>query len=118
MTQASIAADVHHPLDVHLNLLAQVSFDHSLLVYDAAYPGYFFFSKVSNALIDADMSLLQYFVGTGSPDPVNIGQAYLDSLIRGKINTRYACHSRPSSAQPCRCLCLGLEQITLTTPRR
>src|SRR5436190_11198519 len=52
--QPAIAADIHQPFDVHLNLLAQVTFDPALLVYHGANLVDFFFCQLTNAFIYTD----------------------------------------------------------------
>src|SRR5712691_8459265 len=123
VAQATIAADVHHPFDVHLNLLAQVTFDTALLVDDGANAIHFFFAKLADAFVDADSRVTENLVRARSPDPVNICKTDFSPLIGWQVHTCNACHSTLHLAQalslfcyPCRCLCFGLVQITRTTP--
>jgi hypothetical protein len=54
VTKPAIAPDVHHPFDVHLNLLAQVAFDRSLLIDDSSDAIYFFLGQLSHLPIGID----------------------------------------------------------------
>jgi len=40
--QASVATNVHQPLDVHLDLFPQIAFDITLLIDNGSYPVDFF----------------------------------------------------------------------------
>src|SRR5215217_8648083 len=54
MSQPAIAADVHQPLDVHLDALAKVAFDLSLRFQDGTNPAELVFTQISYASVDAD----------------------------------------------------------------
>src|SRR6185369_2667459 len=124
MTQSTVAADVHQAFDVHLNLLAQISFDAALLIDDCANAVYFLFRQLANAFIDTDPGLSQDFIRAGAPDAVNVCETDLSSFVSREVHPCDTCHSSSAGAglnprcYPCRCLCFGLVQITLTTPLR
>ena len=44
MSKTAIAPDVHQPLDVHLDLLSKITFNHALLIDDVSDAVNFFFS--------------------------------------------------------------------------
>jgi len=54
VAKPTIASDVHQPLDVHLNLLAQVALDRSLLIDDGSDAIYFFLGQLSHLPIGID----------------------------------------------------------------
>jgi len=93
MPQSSVTADVHQPLDVHLDLLSQIAFDIALLIDNGSYPVDLFLGQLANATVRADMSLAQNLVSTRSPDPVYVRKAYLNPLIARQINACYSSHS-------------------------
>src|SRR6185503_16855360 len=116
MPQSTIAADIHQPLDVHLHSLTQVAFDFALRFQDITDAAQLVFTQVSDAGIQIDTSFLEHRVRTRTTNAVNVGQANLGSLVRWQIYSSYTCHL--NSRYPCLCLCLGLTQITRTTPLR
>ncbi len=93
MTQSAIASDVHQSFDVHLNLLAQVSFDSALLVEDRANAIDFFFREFANALITADAGFAQHLVCAGAANSIDVCQTNFSSLISWQVDACDACHS-------------------------
>src|SRR4026208_2466005 len=93
MPQATIAADVHQPFDVHLNLLATIALDTPLLVDHRTNTVNLFLGQLANAPIDADARFAQYLVSARAPDPVDVRQTNLSSLVSWQVDTCYACHS-------------------------
>jgi hypothetical protein len=87
MAQAAVAADVHQPLDVHLDLLAKIALDHPLLVNYAADAIDFLFAQLANALINAYPGLFKYLVGARTPDPIYVRKTDLGSLICRQVHT-------------------------------
>src|SRR5438309_2236319 len=87
MTQSPIATDVHQALDVHLNLLAQVSLDSALRIDDSANAVYFLFRQLANPLINADFGFSQDLVCPRAADAINVCQTDLSSFISWQVHT-------------------------------
>jgi hypothetical protein len=87
VAQAAIAADVHQSLDVHLDLLAQIAFDHPLLVNDCADAINFVFGQFAYAALNADASFSENLVGARTPNTVDVRKTYFGSLVCRKVHT-------------------------------
>src|SRR5687767_3699476 len=115
MAQAAPAADFHQPLDVHRDLLAEVSFDAPLLFDDAADLAHIVFREVLHADVGADARFRQDVVRALAPDPVDISQPDFDALGARQINTGNTCHiscsSSESSSWELECLRVSRESI-------
>src|SRR5262249_28222227 len=98
VSESAIAADVHHSLDVHLSLLSQIAFDHSLRVDDVAYAVHLVLAKLLDSLIDADAGFAEYLVRPRTPYAINVCEPDLRPLVRRQVHARNACHS--SSVSP------------------
>jgi hypothetical protein len=57
VSQTPITPDIHQPLDVHLDLLPQIAFYHSLLVDDVPDTVYFLLRQFADPLVNSDASL-------------------------------------------------------------
>ena len=128
-----IAPDVHEALDVHGHFGAKSPL-HLVVTLDLLPEEVdLLVGEIVRSAIWIDPASLQDLPGAGSPDPEDIGEGDLDSLVSRQINTSDTCHqifssvsdtkgSTPSTVspvQPWRCLWRGfLLQITRTTPRR
>ena len=93
MTQPAIAPDIHQPLDVHLNLLAQVTFDPALLVDDRAYAIHFFFAEFADAFVDTHSRVSENLIRARSSDAVNVRETDFSSFVSWQVYTCDACHS-------------------------
>src|SRR6202790_5382706 len=51
MTQATIATEIHQPLDVHAGLATQIALDEIVAVYNLANLQYFLITQLRNAAI-------------------------------------------------------------------
>ena len=107
MSQTTIAPDVHQPLDVHLDLLAQIAFYPALLVDHRANAIDFLFGQLSNALIDAYARFSKYLVGARAPDAVYVRQTDFSSFVSWQVDTCDACLSSSD--------CFALEARWLVT---
>ena len=59
MSEAPVGAYVHQPLDVHRNLLAQISFHPAGGVDHLADPAHFLFGQILDSDVSADTRLAQ-----------------------------------------------------------
>jgi len=82
MTETSIAANVHQTFDIHLDALSEVALDLALRVDDGSDLIQFVFAKITDLCVEIDCRLVQDRRRARFPDPIDIGQAYLRSLIR------------------------------------
>jgi hypothetical protein len=116
VSQPSIATNVHQTFDVHLDPLPEIALDITLRFEHGSYPAQLVFTQILYSGVDVDSSFLQYRAGSRTTDSVDIGESYFGSLVWWQIYASYTCHF--ISRYPCLCLCLGLMQITRTTPLR
>src|SRR4030095_6735025 len=92
MTQASITADIHQTLDVHLNPLAQVAFNFALRFQYGADPAQLVFTQIANTRVEVHSGFLQNRTPTRTANSIDIGKTNLSSLIGWKIYACYTCH--------------------------
>jgi hypothetical protein len=81
MSETPVGANVHQPLDVHRNLLAQISFHSADGVDHLADPAHFLFGQIVDSDVNADTRLAQNSFRPCWPDAINIGKADLDALV-------------------------------------
>src|SRR5262249_51674277 len=90
--QPAIAADLHQPLDVHRDLLAEIPLDPAdFLEHPADLPDVFL-REILHADVGAHARLAEHVVRPLAADPVDIREADLDPLGARKIDAGYACH--------------------------
>ena len=116
MSQTTVATDVHQSLDVHLNALAEIAFDLSLCFQNRTNSAQLVFAEIPHASVEIHAGFLEHRTRSRATYTVDVSQTNLGSLVRWQINSCYTCHR--ISRYPCLCLCLGLTQITRTTPLR
>src|SRR4051812_47158499 len=93
VAQPAIAADLHQPLDVHGNLLAEISFDAALLFDHAADLPHVVFREILDADVGVDARRAEDVARALAADAVNVREPDLDALGPRKIDASYACHS-------------------------
>jgi hypothetical protein len=81
VSQTAVAADVHQSFDVHLDLLAKISFDSSLLVDDISNSIYFLFGQFADSFVDVYSRFTKYLIRTRAAYAVNIRKANFRSLV-------------------------------------
>src|SRR3954447_23439165 len=96
--QAAIAADLHQPLDVHGDLLAEIAFDAPLLLDHPADLPHVVFGEILDADVGADGRGAQDVIRALPSDAINVGEPDFDTLRSRKIDASNACHS----LDPCR----------------
>src|SRR6266704_3521399 len=87
-----VAADVDQPLDVHLDVLAQVSFDLALFLDDVADPAHLVLRQVLDLDALAHPRLAEDAIAARPADPEAVGQRDLDPLVLRQVHTVDACH--------------------------
>ena len=60
MSQTAIAADIHQPLDIHLDALAKIAFDLALRFQDRTNPAQLVFTQISHASVEVDTGFLEH----------------------------------------------------------
>ena len=92
MTDAAVAVDLDHSLDVHTDFTTEVTLD-VVVVFDLFTElCNLFFSKVLSAGIGVDSGYLEDLLSRGSADAVNIGQSDLYALCVRNINACNTSH--------------------------
>src|ERR1700688_1637240 len=113
MAQTAITTDVGEPLDVAGALAPQIALDFDGTVDRVAQTLLLFLGEILDPDVRVDAGLLEDLLSGRKPDPEDVGQRDLDTLLAREIDAGNTCH------QPWTCLCLGLlSQITRTLPSR
>ena len=95
------------------DLAPQVALDLVAAVDDVAQPVDLLLGQVPDAGVRVDVGLGQDLLAGRQPDAVDVGEGDLDPLLARDVDAGDACHR---SSYPCRCLCLGFVQMTITVP--
>ena len=95
MPYTSIGTNFHEPFNVHGNFFTQVSFDPTLFFDNLPNATHFILGQISDFGIQVDICRCTNIAGPWPSDPMNIGQADLDSFISGQINSDNARHFSP-----------------------
>ena len=87
MTNTSVAANFHQPLDVESNVLPEITLDASFFLDDLADLANVVFAEVLDPDVAIDLSLLEDFVRTGATDTKDIGETDFHSLVKRQVNS-------------------------------
>src|SRR5215210_1004738 len=98
MAQATVAGEVHQPLDVHRRLAPQIAFDIVVGVDRLADVQNFLVGEVLDPLFRPDAELLGDLPGLASADSVDVGERDLDALVGRDIYSGNTSHSISSLA--------------------
>jgi hypothetical protein len=96
MAQAAIAANIHEPLNVHLDFPAKVAFDDVLALNDFAQARHFNFRQIPHSRGGIDPNLVENGGARRIADAVDIGQADPNRLVSWNVNSGDTSHARPS----------------------
>src|SRR5712691_10840134 len=88
----AVGADLHQPLDVHGDFLAEVALHAALHVDDLGDAAGLLLGEVLHPHARLDPGLAQDLVAARYPDSVDVGERDLDPLLPGKVDARDACH--------------------------
>jgi len=92
VTDAAVAVDLDHSLDIHTDFTAEVTLD-VVVVFDLLTElGDFLLGQILGAGIGIDTGYLEDLLGGGSADAVNIGQSDLYALCVRNINACNTSH--------------------------
>jgi hypothetical protein len=92
VSQTAIAPDVHQALDIHRDFPAQIALDPHLLVDNLTNAIDFIISQVAHSRIWIDVGALEESLTGMQPNPEDIRQRSLDTLISREIDSRNSCH--------------------------
>src|SRR6185369_4104320 len=93
--QAAVAADLHQPLDIHRDLLAEIAFHAALLFEHAADLPDIVFGEILDPDVGAHARRTEHVVRALPPDAVDVGKADLDPLGPREIHTCNTRHRLP-----------------------
>src|SRR5260221_10052773 len=94
MPKAAIAAQIHQPLDVLLNLTTKVSLDLVARLDDVADRLHIGFREFVDLAAFGDLGLLTDRLRGRTPDSKDVRQGVCDGLAPWEIDSRYACHRK------------------------
>src|ERR1051326_4847503 len=92
MADTAVAVDLHQPLDVEVQLAAQITFDGELPVDDLAQTRDFIFGETARAAVGWDSCAGQDPMRRGGPNAVDVGQRHPDLLFARNVNAGDTCH--------------------------
>ena len=93
MTDSAIATDLGQTLDIESGLSSEVAFHQEVMVNSLTELGFFLVRKIFHSSVRIDTGFFENLFCAGSADAVDIGPAYLYSLIFGQVNAGYTCHT-------------------------
>jgi hypothetical protein len=97
MAQTAVTADFHQPLDVEVDLTAEISFNDKVTVDVLADSSNFFFREITHPSLRLNTDRLRHLGSTSPANAVDIGQRDLNLLLGGDIHTSYSRHVITSS---------------------
>ena len=92
MPQSAIAPDIHQALDVHRDFTPQIALDPHLLVDDFANAVDFVVRQIPHARVRVDIGALEELLTGMEPNPEDIWQRRLNTLVARKIDSRNSRH--------------------------
>ncbi len=95
VAQPAIAADIHEPLDIELDLFAQIAFDTALRIEDRADAVELFLAQITDLPVDINVCFRKNLFGASTADTVDIGQTDLSALLWREIHAGYTSHLLP-----------------------
>src|SRR5436190_3132123 len=113
MAHPAVRADLDQALDVQRDLAAKIALHLVAAVDQLAEPVDLLLGEVADAGIRVDIRLGQDLLRGRQADSEDVGEGDLDALLARDVDAGNACHR-----YPCRCLCFGLVQMTITVPWR
>src|SRR5262245_7244771 len=93
MSQATITADVHQPLDVQLDLAAQIAFDAIFALHDLADAPDLLLGQVAHSDVRVDVGFFENVKPIRAADTKDIGDRNLDFLVTRDLNPSNTCHT-------------------------
>src|SRR6266851_1661968 len=95
MPHAAVGAHLDVALDIHRDLLAQITFHRAFLFEDGAHLVDFFLGQVADLLVEFDPRAMEQGTRTAAADAVNVSQTDFRSLLWRQIYACKTCHNSP-----------------------
>jgi len=92
MPQSAIGADLHKPLDIQRNFLAQITFGFAIGKYNILNLCHFLFGKCPRTPCRIDVDSLEYMQGRKPTDTVYVGQGNTYLFLFWYVNARDSWH--------------------------
>src|ERR1051326_2006598 len=92
VAHAAVAVDLHQPLDVEADVLAEVSLDFALVGDDLADPPDLVLGKVFPARVAVHLGLAEDVGGARTADAEDVGEAHFHALVQWEIDACDTCH--------------------------
>jgi hypothetical protein len=92
MAQATVATEIHQPLDVHRDFTTQIAFDAIVTIDDLTDPNDIVVRQLMHAPIRRNTDFVDDFLSLGVSDAMNISQGNQDTLLRRDIDARNTRH--------------------------
>jgi hypothetical protein len=86
MPDTPVAIDVYQPPYVLVHLAPQLALDPVVLIDELTQAGRLGFRQVFHSLIGIHSRMLKDLVAPGAADPIDVGQADLDSFAPWQVN--------------------------------
>lgn len=93
MTQTTVAAQVHQPLDIHSNFASEITLDRVVGVDHLADPNDLGVGEFIHATIVRNPDLGTDLARLRTPNPMNVGERDLDALVGRNVDTRNTRHA-------------------------
>ena len=87
MTQPTIAAEIHQPLNIHGDLAPKIAFDDVVTIDHFANLEHFLVGQLRHATFLRNRHLLHDFAGLFGPDPVDVLERDDHALVSGYVDT-------------------------------
>src|SRR5438552_1146602 len=95
MTHAAVAVDLHQPLDVEADVLAEVALHLAFVSDDLTNATDLVFIEVLDPRVAVDRCRLENLARARAADAEDVSESDLDSLVQRKINACDTCHVSP-----------------------
>ena len=92
MADATIAADFDQPFDIERHFTAKIAFNLQVVLNVFTQLADFGLGEILYPCVGIYTDFREHLLRSGQADAVDIGQADLNALFSGQVNTCNACH--------------------------
>ena len=92
MTDATVAADFNQALDIERHFTAKITFDLQVMLNILTQFADFGLGEILYPCVGINADFREHFLRSGQADALDVGQADLNALFSGQVNTCNACH--------------------------